>query len=131
MESQISNMVESYEHGRMNRRQLIVRLGALFATASVASSQVVQTAAGTSTFKAVGLNHIALRVTDVERSRDFYVKHLGLEVSRESLPGNCFMNVGDNFVALTISRQRPPSCAPRGSNRASRPAGFTFPTPTA
>lgn len=100
MESQISNMVESYEHGLMNRRQLIVRLGALFATASVASSQEIQTAAGTSTFKGVGLNHIALRVTDVERSRDFYVKHLGLEVSRQSLPGNCFMNVGDNFVAL-------------------------------
>ena len=39
-------------------------------------------------------------MTDVARSRDFYVEHLGLEVSSESLPSNCFLDCGDHFVAL-------------------------------
>lgn len=51
-----------------------------------------------------GLNHIALRVTDVERSRDFYVRHLGLEVANESLPSNSFLTCGDQFVALFRGR---------------------------
>jgi catechol 2,3-dioxygenase-like lactoylglutathione lyase family enzyme len=52
-----------------------------------------------STFKATGLNHIALRVKDVERSSEFYIKHLGLkqaELNRSS----SFLNCGNNFVAL-------------------------------
>ena len=53
-----------------------------------------------STFKAVGLNHIALRVTDVLRSREFYKKHLGLKVTRDGGERNCFMTCGENFVAL-------------------------------
>ena len=48
----------------------------------------------------LGLNHIALRVTDVSRSRDFYLKHLGLKVRREEPERNCFMTCGDHFVAL-------------------------------
>ena len=53
-----------------------------------------------STFDAVGLNHIALSVNDVARSRDFYKKHLGLTVMRERDGQNCFMRCGEHFVAL-------------------------------
>jgi len=52
-----------------------------------------------STLKAVEVNHIALAVTDVSRSRDFYVRHLGLEVARES-PNSCFLTCGNQFVAM-------------------------------
>lgn len=90
-------MVEDYERGRMSRRQLIAHLTAFAATASAGPALAQQ---DTPTFKGVGLNHIALRVTDVERSRDFYMKHLGMTVANQSLPGNCFLNVGDHFVAL-------------------------------
>jgi catechol 2,3-dioxygenase-like lactoylglutathione lyase family enzyme len=51
------------------------------------------------TFRAVGLNHIALTVTDIRRSREFYVKHLGLTVTSES-NSSCFLTAGGNFVAL-------------------------------
>ena len=57
-----------------------------------------------STFQATSLNHIALSVTDIGRSRDFYVKHLGLKVTREGR-SNCFLNVGPNFLALFRARQ--------------------------
>ncbi len=103
MENEITRLVERYETGRMTRRQLVSRLGSLVAvlggagTILGADDAAKKEKAGT--FKGVELNHIALRVTDVPRSRDFYVKTLGLEVQREGR-NNCFLGCGQNFVAL-------------------------------
>jgi len=97
MEAEVSRVLERYEAGALSRRELVARLVAL-AVASGASRRLG--AAEPSTFEAVGLNHIALRVADVERSRDFYVRRLGLRVARESLPGSCFLDCGEQFVAL-------------------------------
>jgi len=44
-------------------------------------------------------NHIALTVTDLERSRDFYVRTLGMTVSRSSST-SCFLDFGADFLAL-------------------------------
>lgn len=97
MRQEIDRLVGSFESGGLTRRQLITGLTAL---AAARGSGAAQGAAQGSTFRATGLNHIALAVTDVERSRDFYVERLGLEVNNESLPGNCFLDCGDQFVAL-------------------------------
>jgi hypothetical protein len=90
---EIESLVKNYERGRLSRRVLI---GAL--TAMVASGR--STLRGqSSTFEAVGLNHIALSVADVARSADFYIEHLGLEVSSRS-QSSAFLNFGDQFLAL-------------------------------
>ena len=47
-----------------------------------------------STFQATGLNHVALNVSSVPRSRDFYIKHLGLKVIRDGGEDNCFLGSG-------------------------------------
>lgn len=60
---------------------------------------VVRAAPETSTFQGTGINHIALRVTDIARSRDFYQEHFGVPVVRES-ESNCFLGLGKNFLAL-------------------------------
>ena len=60
---------------------------------------VVRPAPATSTFKGTGINHVALRVTDIDRSRDFYQEHFGLPVVRQSA-SNCFLGLGKNFLAL-------------------------------
>ena len=102
MENLISRMMGDYESGRVSRRELVGRLGAMMAgVAGVAGlgGQAMAAHHEGHTFEGTSLNHIALRVTDVGRSRDFYVKHLGLKVSRESA-NNCFLTCGDNFVAL-------------------------------
>ena len=100
MDAAISEMVEQYETGHITRRQLISRLSAV-TLASVGLSNTALAAKKTeSTFSALGLNHIALRVTGISRSRDFYLKHLGLKVRREDAGRNCFMTCGDHFVAL-------------------------------
>ena len=97
MEQEISRVLGDYESGRMTRRQLVACLGSLAVLG--AAGRVASAGEASSTFEGVGLNHIALRVTDVKRSRDFYVKHLGLTVNRQS-ESSCFLNCGENFVAL-------------------------------
>ena len=97
MNSQINSLLNQYDSGKLSRRDLVTRLGGLALAA--AGSKAVMVADEAPTFQATELNHIALRVTDVQQSRDFYRKHLGLTVSRES-DSNCFMTCGDHFVAL-------------------------------
>ena len=95
----IEGTLDDVERGKISRRDAVLRLGALIATAS-ALPAIGSEGKPSSTFRATGLNHIALRVSDVPRSRDFYTKHLGLSVMRES-SSNAFLQCGEsNFVAL-------------------------------
>ena len=96
MEQEIQQLVHGFETGRLNRRELI---GALIAVSTSAAVTAETRSLAEPTFRGAGLNHIALSVTDVARSRDFYVRHLGLTVTRDSA-SSCFMDCGDEFVAL-------------------------------
>ena len=58
------------------------------------------------TFRATGLDHVALDVADVPRSRDFYARHLGLEVIREG-EDNCFLGRPDGFFLTLFRGDRP------------------------
>jgi catechol 2,3-dioxygenase-like lactoylglutathione lyase family enzyme len=99
MESEVSRLVQRFESGQIDRRQLVAGLGSLVAVVSMGQTAHAQEA--NSTFKATELNHIALRVTDVLRSREFYKQHLGMTVIRDGGERNCFMSCGkDNFVAI-------------------------------
>ncbi len=98
MEKPINHLVQQFESGKIDRRQLVAGLGTL--VVALSGNQVGQAREQGSTFEAVGLNHIALRVSDVLRSREFYKKHLGMKVVRDGGERNCFMTCGDNFVAL-------------------------------
>ena len=101
----IDSMLDQYERGRLSRRQLVMALAGLAAgVTGVAGARAGQDppsggSAREPTFQATELNHIALSVTDVARSRDFYLKHLGLTVSRDS-QSSCFLDVGPHFLAL-------------------------------
>ena len=104
MHGKIDRLVALYDTGRISRRRLLTDLSAATALAAVGGPVLGAVAAPAeqeagSTFQAVGLNHIALSVTDIPRSRDFYVRHLGLTVTRESA-SSCFMDCGPHFVAL-------------------------------
>ncbi len=107
MDAEIATWVGLFEEGRIGRRELIGRMGALVAVAagyaSPALAQEPETRAPT--FEAKGLNHLALRVTDLERTKGFYQKHLGMKVLSESR-SNVFMNCGESdFVAFFKSEQ--------------------------
>ena len=71
----VAKMVDQFITGRLTRRQLVWGLGALMAGAA---SRPVEAQQRSSTFQALGLNHLALRVTDLDRSQAFYERHLGM-----------------------------------------------------
>jgi catechol 2,3-dioxygenase-like lactoylglutathione lyase family enzyme len=98
MQRIISEMLEDFERGKVSRRQLVRGLAALAGSAAAAP-------AAESTFIGVGLNHIAIRVTDIRRSREFYQKHLGLPTIRESETA-CFLKMGDEFLTM-FQNERP------------------------
>jgi catechol 2,3-dioxygenase-like lactoylglutathione lyase family enzyme len=56
-------------------------------------------------FRSRAVNHVALRVTDLARSRDFYVRLFGARVIGESATA-CFLEVGGgDFIALFPSEE--------------------------
>lgn len=62
-------------------------------------SPVVREKPEGSVFQGNGINHVALNVTDIPRSRAYYQRLFGLPVLQESA-SNCFLGVGGNFLAL-------------------------------
>ncbi len=106
-------LVGDFEQGRLSRRQLAARLvglGAALATFQDASwGQTAASEEATAvkpTFAAKGLDHIALDVTDVPRSNEFYGKHLGLRVIRGDENAS-FLGADRDFF-LTLFRGEKP-----------------------
>ena len=54
----------------------------------------------------VGINHVALEVTDVEAALAFYGRLFALEL-RGRAPGMAFIDIGDQFIALSEGRTQP------------------------
>ena len=81
MEHIIARLLQDFERGKMNRRQLIQSLG-LAATAASALSSVPAAAAGG--LKMTGVDHISYRVSDYKRTRDFYADLFGLTVTDDT-----------------------------------------------
>ena len=100
-------LVEDYERGLLSRRQLVSRLMGLGAALAVAPGAAEARQGEAPTFQATGLDHIALNVRSVPRSRDWYIKHLGLKVTRDGGEENCFLGSGDDFF-LTLFRGETP-----------------------
>ena len=97
---QIDRMLDAYDGGRVSRRTLMLQLtGLLGAAAGVRAAQ--ETPKPASTFTSTNVNHLALGVTDVSRSREFYEEHLGLTLRSDNSPNSVFLNVGEHdFLAL-------------------------------
>jgi lactoylglutathione lyase len=100
-------LVEEFERGQLSRRQLAARLMGLGAALAVTSSAARAGQGENSTFQATGLSHVALNVSSVSRSRDFYVKHLGLKVIRDGGEDNCFLGTAEGFFLTLFKGERP------------------------
>ncbi len=100
MHPHIDRMIDAYDRGRLSRRRLMIELTGLFGVAAgLGAAQ--ERPRPTSTFTATEINHVALAVTDVSRSRKFYEEHMGLGVRSDNSPHSVFLDVGKrDFLAL-------------------------------
>src|SRR5688500_12091260 len=55
----------------------------------------------------VGINHVALEVGDLDAALDFYARVFDFEL-RGRIPGMAFLDMGDQFLALSEWRRGPP-----------------------
>ena len=94
MPGAIDELVDRFERGSLSRRELVAGLLALGAAAAPGAW-----GAAPGPIEVSGIDHIALRVTDVQRSARFYAEHLGGTVRSQS-PNSVFMDVGAQWVAL-------------------------------
>lgn len=103
MTTEVEQLVRCFERGAISRRQLIAGLGALCA-APAAAVGATATASGQQAGQLApiplsGMDHIALRVSDLARSTAFYRDHLGGRIRRQS-SNSAFLDVGSHWVAL-------------------------------
>jgi catechol 2,3-dioxygenase-like lactoylglutathione lyase family enzyme len=54
----------------------------------------------------IGVNHVALEVGDLDEALDFYGKVFEFEL-RGRVPGMAFLDMGDQFLALSEGRAQP------------------------
>jgi lactoylglutathione lyase len=62
--------------------------------------------AGTKKARAIGLNHVALEVGDIDQALDFYGRLLEFKLRGKS-EAAAFIDLGDQFLALQKGRQQP------------------------
>jgi catechol 2,3-dioxygenase-like lactoylglutathione lyase family enzyme len=91
----IERMLSDLEHGRMTRRQLAVSLAAL---AAGASAVPVALAAPTS-FRAVSINHVTVKVPDLHRTSQFYQEFFGMPIKQQSATVH-ILGVGNSFFGI-------------------------------
>jgi catechol 2,3-dioxygenase-like lactoylglutathione lyase family enzyme len=97
-------VVDDFLAGRLARRDLVVRLLALGAAlgGAPAAARPLGRAADPSppTFSAQSVDHVALSVSDVSRSAEWYARHLGLRVTRQDASSAFLSCAGGDFLAL-------------------------------
>jgi len=57
---------------------------------------------------AVGINHVALEVGDLEEALDFYGRIFEVTLRGRAGTSMAFVDLGDQFIALAASRRQPP-----------------------
>jgi catechol 2,3-dioxygenase-like lactoylglutathione lyase family enzyme len=106
MREQFSQLLELHEHGVLDRRQL---LGALVAVAAGATPGLARDDEP----RARSLNHVTLSVADVQRSREFYERLLGVRARAEQ-QRSAVLPVGNGFLVLDSYAGDKPAAHPRG-----------------
>ena len=107
MSAAIEQLVRGYERGRMTRRELVLALTALAAARPAAAAPAAQAAAP---IRVQTMNHVTVVVSDLQRSREFYQRVLGMPLVTTQgterdwdAPTVPVLGIGDGpqFVALS------------------------------
>jgi catechol 2,3-dioxygenase-like lactoylglutathione lyase family enzyme len=100
MEHIIAKLLQDFEQGKMNRRQLVKSLAV---AATAASAMAPAASAEGKPLQALYINHISYQVADYTKVRNFYVDLLGMKVTEDD-GKQCRLVFGNNML---IARNRP------------------------
>jgi catechol 2,3-dioxygenase-like lactoylglutathione lyase family enzyme len=101
MEAIINRLLQHFESGSLNRRQLIQGLAMLATTGTAASAQTQGRG-----FQGGFISHVSLSVSDLQRSADFYQKVFGLSVLSQDKP-NEIVRLGLKRTLVSLRRASP------------------------
>ena len=105
MERIIATLLQQFEQGKLNRRQLIQSM-TLAATAGAAATAVPAAAAAEGkVINVTNINHVSYQVSDYARTRDFYAGLFGMKVSEDD-GKQCRLSFGKNILVV---RNRQPA----------------------
>jgi catechol 2,3-dioxygenase-like lactoylglutathione lyase family enzyme len=91
----IEKLLSDFEHGTLNRRQLAASL-AVLATGAQAAPLTAPKEAG---LKAVTLNHVTVRVPNVQKTSQFYQEFFGMPLKQHSERTH-ILGVGKSFFGV-------------------------------
>ena len=101
METVIAKLLNDFEQGKMNRRQLVQSLSVAAAAAAVmapAARAAQAPPAPTGKLEAGYVNHISYSVNDYAKCRDFYAGLLGMKVTEDDGKTQCRLVFGNNIL---------------------------------
>jgi catechol 2,3-dioxygenase-like lactoylglutathione lyase family enzyme len=101
MESIISNLMTRFEKGELSRRELVQILAMVACGGSAAAAP-----AETLDFKAATIDHVSVRVVDMQRSIDFYRKMFGFTVVGED-PSQGVIRLGNTKILVSLNQGAP------------------------
>jgi catechol 2,3-dioxygenase-like lactoylglutathione lyase family enzyme len=104
MQPVISDLVTRYEKGRLSRRDLIQGLTMLVAAGSAAAADTAPEPALTAT----GIDHVSVRVSNLERSAAFYQSLFGLAPLGGDKEHN-ILRLGRKRVIVSLRQDQPHS----------------------
>ena len=106
METIIESLLQSFEKGKMNRRQLVRSLAVAASASSVASS--VPAFAAEAALPVKKIDHLSYTVADYSKTRDFYSGLLGMKVLDDDGKKQVRLAIGNTMiVARTGSSGKP------------------------
>jgi len=95
MEGIIGKLLQDFEQGKMNRRQLVQSIS--IAAAAAAGLVPGAARAAGKPLEALYVNHISYQVNDYAKVRDFYVGLLGMKVTEDD-GKQCRLVFGNNIL---------------------------------
>jgi len=87
----IETLLSNFEHGTLTRRQLVLSLATLASRAQGAPEETE--------LKAVTINHVTVRVPDLQRTSQFYQEFFGMPLKQQSAKVH-ILGVGNSFFGI-------------------------------
>ena len=99
MEILVEKMLSDFERGVLSRRQLAATLAGLATTAATMPAALSAPAKAAPSLKAISLNHVTVKVPDLQKTSKFYQEFFGMKLAQQSDTIH-ILSVGNSFFGI-------------------------------